>query len=349
MNDTALQCLAPHLNNITEHTLWYADENALALCDSITPNPLLTVITNRFDIFQTLQAKNISAVFSDFDTTEYELEKPPQKILYRVSKEKPLVHFLINQAKELLATDGSLVFSGLKNEGIKTYGDKINKVLGVTGKLKKHGIAYCGDFQFTTKNKTKLDDQHYATIKKIKAPQLQTEFFYSKPGVFGWDKIDQGTTLLLEALDSLKDNLGNVCDKTVLDLGCGYGWVGLSIDKFGFKQIIATDNNAAALLCAEKNTNLMQSSMDIIASNCADTVNTKVDLVLCNPPFHRGFQHHQDLTLLFLKRASERLKPNGTALFVVNSFIDIEESGKQFFNTIDTIKKSNSFKVLTLS
>jgi len=153
---------------------------------------------------------------------------------------------------------------------------------------------------------------------------------------------------LLQALEAIKHNLGNLSEKTVLDLGCGYGWVGLSIDKFGFEHIIATDNNAAALLCAEKNSDLMQTPMDILASNCADTINIKVDLVLCNPPFHRGFQHHQELTLLFLKRASERLKPNGTALFVVNSFIDIESLAKAFYQSVKIVEQTKSFKVLKL-
>ena len=345
MTDPALNCLKPHLSNITAHTLWFADENALGLCEAITENPLLTVITNRYDIYQILNKKNITAVFSDFNKNDYQLKNSPQKILYRISKEKPLVHFLINQAKELLNSDGTFITSGLKNEGIKTYGDKISKALKATGKLKKHGNAYCGEYKFSNETSEILDDQNYAEIQKL---ETQENTFYSKPGVFGWDKIDQGTSLLLQSFETLQSEKENA-NKTLLDLGCGYGLIGLSIDKYGFESITATDNNAAALLCAKKNASLMQTPVQVIASNCADTISDTFDIVLCNPPFHRGFQHHQDLTALFLQQASKRLKPKSIALFVVNSFIDIENTAKEFFTTIEVKDKNKSFKVLLLN
>jgi len=349
MNDPALNLLAPHLSNITEPTLWYADENTLPLCKSTPSNPLLSVITNRFDIFQQLQKRNIKVIFSDFVSEQYQLSQAPKKIFYRVSKEKSLVHFLINQAKNIVADEGSLIISGLKNEGIKTYGDKTTKILNARGKLKKHGAAYSGEYQLSKNEKKALEDQNYSEIQKIKAPALEHGFFYSKPGVFGWDKIDQGSELLLQSFSEAMKNQENKKEKTILDLGCGYGWLSLTIDKYGFKHITSTDNNAAALLCATKNATQMQTPTEIVASNCADTINHTFDIVLCNPPFHRGFQHHQDLTELFLKQTRNHLKPSGTAFFVVNSFIDIENTAKPFFKSVQTIKKDKSFKVLQLS
>src|SRR5665647_3011394 len=74
--------------------------------------------------------------------------------------------------------------------------------------------------------------------------------FLTASSVFSKRKVDCGTRLLIESM---------VLPKTgcVLDIGCGYGVVGISVAKFNPKlHVIMTDVNARAVRLAKKNLSL---------------------------------------------------------------------------------------------
>jgi len=146
--DLALQAILPYLQNIREPTLWYADENAEALIDKVSANKLLTLVSNRYDIYEKAISKNINAIFSDFNPQDYFEHHSQEKfayIVYRISKEKALVNFLFNQATDLLTHDGKFIISGYKQEGIKSYAGNITKHLKAQGQLKKLGASDLGE------------------------------------------------------------------------------------------------------------------------------------------------------------------------------------------------------------
>ena len=97
MIDNALQIIHSHLQSLTVPTLWFADENAQPLLKLIAYDKHLTIVTNRFDIYQQATIKGIPVVFSDFNIDDYPVQKFLQ-IVYRISKEKAQVHTIINQS-----------------------------------------------------------------------------------------------------------------------------------------------------------------------------------------------------------------------------------------------------------
>jgi 16S rRNA (guanine1207-N2)-methyltransferase len=120
MTDLAFELLRDELNSLdTAAGVWVVDENISSenICQ-IHPRKNLLAITNRFDAYTQLQAQGIRAVINDFDLT---CEGPVEAIFYRISKEKAIVHHVINAAQVCLKEEGSLYISGYKNEGIKTY------------------------------------------------------------------------------------------------------------------------------------------------------------------------------------------------------------------------------------
>ena len=125
--DTSFTTLLPYLQNTTVPTLWLADENALDTLHTLDnrQNSFLHIATNRYDIYQLARYKNISVEYNDF--TLKQLPLAPQRIIYRISKEKSLTHYLINRATQLLVDSGELVISGQKQEGIKSYVDNITE------------------------------------------------------------------------------------------------------------------------------------------------------------------------------------------------------------------------------
>lgn len=192
------------------------------------------------------------------------------------------------------------------------------------------------------------------TIDKASPPQVventyspETFTFYSKPGVFGWNKIDPGSAFLIEQLDTFIEQMATP-PQSLLDLGCGYGFLTLMSYHLPVQHRVATDNNATALLAAQKNIDLSGINVDLIADDCGENITEKFDLILCNPPFHQGFNIDSQLTEKFLRNTQRLLTPKGAALYVVNQFIPLEQKASSLFGTIVQIAENRSFKVIEL-
>ncbi|MBR6515721.1 MAG: methyltransferase, partial [Bacilli bacterium] len=79
-------------------------------------------------------------------------------------------------------------------------------------------------------------------IREIKTKILGHDFiFLTDNGVFSKDKIDFGSRLFLENID-----LFNIFGK-VLDVGCGYGTIGLVVSKLTNSEVTMCDVNKRAL------------------------------------------------------------------------------------------------------
>ncbi|GAB3106759.1 class I SAM-dependent methyltransferase [Aestuariicella hydrocarbonica] len=347
MSDASFQLLLPYLENTHNHTLWIADENVLHSGQAVTPHEDLDVITNRYDVYRQCLKQSLQTRFSDYDLS-YLPDNSVDTVVYRVSKEKPVVHHIINEAFRTLKAGGNLVISGEKSDGTKSYIEKAGKLFGQKIPARKSGNSYLGVILKTSRNDVpqRLDDKEYPRIREIHT-SLETPTL-SKPGLFGWDKEDQGSRLLMDTASHYFQN--HTPPQSILDLGCGYGY--LTLRSASWPQVkyrCATDNNAAAIACATENFNRAQMAVVVIADDCASGINEKFDCILCNPPFHQGFSVDSSLTDKFLRNSSERLSSQGIALFVVNQFIGLEKKAKGYFSRVETLTRDQQFKVIALT
>ncbi|WP_331352463.1 class I SAM-dependent methyltransferase [Cellvibrio sp. UBA7671] len=353
MNDLALNWITQELTSIhadkNARILWCTDENALNTLPAVLHHEQLLVLTNRWDVAEQAKARGFTTEFNDFDCSEI-TDNSLDKIFYRVSKEKPVVHHVLNQAWRCLKPGGQLLLAGYKNEGTKTYIEKIAKLLGSGKNIVKHGPVYSAELSKYNEYDAAelLDDSDYRQPRPI-APDSGLRLF-SKPGLFGWNKQDAGSALLIEQLKHLLP-LPNPFNSGA-DLGCGYGYLTIAAASLDIcKDInhwILTDNNAAALELARQNLQHNQLNGEVIAADAGKGIRTKADLLLCNPPFHQGFGIDGDLTDKFLLSAKRLLAAQGIALFVVNQFIPLERKAAPLFSQIKVIIDNGSFKVIQL-
>ncbi|MFP4112664.1 MAG: class I SAM-dependent methyltransferase [Candidatus Woesearchaeota archaeon] len=130
--------------------------------------------------------------------------------------------------------------------------------------------------------------------------------FYVASGVFSKSKIDKGTKVLI-------DNVILNPDWTILDLGCGYGPVGISIAKSDATiKVHMTDINKRAVMLAKKNivlNKLDKKRFRITQGNSFSPVDQKVefDSILLNPPQTAG----KKLCFDMVREAKEHLKKGG--------------------------------------
>jgi 16S rRNA (guanine1207-N2)-methyltransferase len=110
--------------------------------------------------------------------------------------------------------------------------------------------------------------------------------FLTASSVFSKRKIDSGTRLLIESMVLPEKGF-------VLDIGCGYGVVGIAAAKFNPKlQVVMTDVNARAVRLAKKNLGLN----GVINSEVRygffyePVGDLKFDCVLSNPPVSAGME-----------------------------------------------------------
>ncbi len=330
--------------------LWLVDENiSPADIASMPVTDNLQALTNRCDLYDALNHRGINAVLNDFDITVFE-KKSFAAVFYRVSKEKAIVHHLINTVPDCLSDHGELWLAGFKNEGIKTYIDKAAKYLGeVLEKQRGNSASHLACVELDGKLREPLDDKNYRSLIELNIDISGTEItLLSKPGVYGWNKIDKGSTYLVEQLNDFFQHY-KAMPETVIDLGCGFGYLSVLARQLCPAYYLATDNNVASVELCRQNFQRHQLSGEVVLADCGEGLQQKAELVLCNPPFHQGFDVEGDLTQRFLVSARRLLAPGGKALFVVNSFIPLEKKARGIFNTIDMLANNGSFKVLCLS
>lgn len=346
-----LDVLATHIQNNahSKNALWL-DENTQLNPSTLLPyRDNIVLITNRYDIQQAFVKQKFTLFFNDLQLPE---NTQFDAIFLGISKERAVMHHILNCSREALKPKGKLIFTGEKTEGFKRYYTNCQKQLGLNGRYKKHKDTYIAEFdESDVPPKEHLNDDNFHQLRPIKSTPINGENFeiISKPGVYGWKKIDAGSTFLLETLFSIEKKNYTKEPKLGLDFGCGSGILCGGLKQMGIKELWATDNNHCALLACQASLEKNNIEANVIPSDCGDTLTQKFDLILCNPPFHKGFDHHTGLTEKFSRATHRLLAKNGCAYFVTNAFVGIEKHFDKHDLICKTLANNTQFKVMRIT
>jgi len=132
--------------------------------------------------------------------------------------------------------------------------------------------------------------------------------FETTSNVFSPTCVDKGTLAMLSAVDfSPTDKL--------LDLGCGYGAVGIYAAKLiGGQNVIMSDSNKNCIELANKNIILNETrEIKIVHSDGFKNLDdTNFTLILSNPPYHADFSVPKH----FIEKGFNRLQIGGKMFMV---------------------------------
>lgn len=163
--------------------------------------------------------------------------------------------------------------------------------------------------------------------------------FHTTWGLFSPRGIDNGSYLLIEHID-LKDG------ETTLDLGCGYGAIGLAIAKAcpgGMVHMVDTD--FVAVEFAKRNAEFNRlSNCKVYLSNAFSAVgHVRFDNVVANLPAKVG----KELLYVILSDARDHLKPGGQLVVVTISGLKdfIKRNFREVFGNYKKLKQGRGHVV----
>lgn len=164
--------------------------------------------------------------------------------------------------------------------------------------------------------------------------------FLSDNGVFSKNKIDFGSSLLVQSI--IENKLGEY--NNILDVGCGYGFIGITLAKVLNTTVTLTDVNKRALHLAEKNAKNNQVKYKVLLSNCYESIKEVYSLIISNPPIRAG----KEIVLNILIQAKDFLLKDGELWFVMRKNQGVKSTIKHIenFYMCEIIEKSKGFYII---
>ena len=162
--------------------------------------------------------------------------------------------------------------------------------------------------------------------------------FLTDAGVFSKKMVDFGSQLLLKCLEV---NEG----ETVLDVGCGYGPLGLSLAKAYGAQVTMVDINNRALDLARQNAERNKVEVAIFQSNIYEQVEGKFDHVISNPPIRAGKQVVHEI----IEKSRDFLKDGGDLTIVIQKkqgAPSAKSKMEDVFGNCEIVKKDKGYYIL---
>jgi 16S rRNA (guanine1207-N2)-methyltransferase len=161
----------------------------------------------------------------------------------------------------------------------------------------------------------------------------------TQPGVFAQHGLDPGTRLLIEAM--------RVSPKArVLDLGCGYGAIGIVAAKLALRGgAVLVDSDVRATRLAQRNVELNDvSNAEVVLGDGVNDLPPKArfDVIASNPPTHSG----REVLDEFVAGAYRLLKPRGQLYLVINRLLSLKREVDTVFGNSETAARSKGYVVL---
>ena len=177
------------------------------------------------------------------------------------------------------------------------------------------------------------DDPNLATNIKTISFEVNglTMKLFTDNGVFSKNRVDEGSLAFLRVLLPL--DLGN----NILDLGCGYGTIGLTIAVAKKEaRVTLADVNTRALKLCKKNADAyaLSQRVTILQSDIYEKIEGPYDSIVVNPPIRAG----KAVTYRMYEEAKQYLIDGGSLFIVIRKAQGAESAAKYIESIFGNIK-----------
>ena len=167
-------------------------------------------------------------------------------------------------------------------------------------------------------------------------------YFYTDNGVFSKGELDFGTELLLKNFKYDDSN-----NKTLLDIGCGCGPIGIYASHLGF-TVDMSDVNIRDIHLSKMSLKEQGLNANVFESDAYKNITNKYDYIVSNPPIRVGKEKLYEIVM----NAKEHLKDDGSLWIVVRKQQGAESmvrDMKNAYKTVEVIAKKKGFFIIKAS
>jgi len=246
---------------------------------------------------------------------------------------------LLAQAWSRLAKGGVLVACAGNEGGARSLQADLEAMAGPTHSLSKHRCRASWAVKESTGEPALAREWLQAD-----EPSSQGESgLLSRPGVFAWDRVDDGSALLASQLPSDLSGRG-------ADLGSGNGYLSTQVlaRNPGVRALDLYEADARALALARANLAAHEGvDCDFHWHDVTRGLpRAGYDFIVSNPPFHAGRAEQPDIGRAFIAAASEALRPGGRLLLVANRQLPYEAALAKGFASARVLADADGYKVI---
>ena len=179
------------------------------------------------------------------------------------------------------------------------------------------------------------DENLKSEIKRVDTVIHSTSYyFYTDNGVFSKGELDFGTELLLKTFEK----------KTLLDMGCGCGPIGIYASKLGF-AVDMSDVNKRAIHLSKMSLKEQDLKANVFESDAYENINNKYDYIVSNPPIRVGKEKLYEIIM----GSKDHLKDNGELWIVVRKQQGAESlirDMREVYSNVEVIAKKKGFYII---
>ena len=346
------------LHHLAEQNLLIAGSSLFVLNDSFGA---LSICLSRFHpvvmtdsylstqaVFSNAQTNNIDesllTIINSLDSPEEFMQQPADVVLIKLPKSLAILEDQLHRIRCVLKPATQIIAAGMtKNIHMSTMA-LFEKIIGPTktslARKKSRLIFSQQDAGLTPGN-----NPYPGTYKlPYKLDDVDIEIS-NHAAVFSQEKLDIGSRFFIE----------NIPDddryKTIVDLGCGNGVVGLlAALKNPQAKLIFSDESYMAVETSINNFTAMfgeSRDAEFLQTDCLQGIEEgSVSLILCNPPFHQNNAISDTIAWQMFLESKAALQENGELIVIGNRHLAYHAKLKRLFGNCENVASNKKFVIL---
>ena len=285
-------------------------------------------------------------------------------VALRLPRAKDELEMLVHAAASVLEPGGVFLVYGANDEGIRSAPSRIEPLFGgvdtvaVKSRCRVLRARRPDDVEGLRRSLTA-----WRETWRLSYAGLEREWV-SYPGVFSHGRLDPGTRLLLDSMDptasidsmDFAGSRGSEAafpeDLRVLDYGCGSGVIAGVMerrlaeatggsDRTADSRLHLLDADAIALEAAREN---VPGGRFILADGLA-ALDDAYDLIVSNPPYHRGKAEDRGVLEALVREAPSHLREGGVLVMVVQRRFAAEALLERAFDHVGILGEDSTYRV----